>query len=353
MTSFYEMRSIYECLSDEISRELFIARLNYSATGDMTYIMDIDPKYRNLSSDTEIFYSRLKNGIERTVIFGAGGNGVAIASNFNFANMECFIDNYKNIPIEPITNKPIYSLEKFIELKGGVEGYNFVVSLANRNAAIAISKQLLANGVNEKNIIMLNGDWRNNESQYFDLFYPRQDEVFVDCGCYDGGTAYRFAAWCGSLGFEHIYSFEPDPNLFERCKRTLANLDKCDIFPYGVSDEKGVVEFIANGNEDARISRNGESSEQSVKIETVKLDDILADKRVTFIKMDIEGAEYDALIGAERIIREQKPRLAICIYHDVEHFVTIPKLLLEYRPDYSFSIRQYSLLANETILYAE
>ena len=89
------------------------------------------------------------------------------------------------------------------------------------------------------------------------------------------------------------------------------------------------------------------------QIEVVKLDELLDGEKVTFIKMDIEGAEYAALKGAEKIIREQRPRLAISIYHKPSDIVEIPKLLLEYKDDYKFYLRHYSLIGNETVLYAE
>lgn len=72
-----------------------------------------------------------------------------------------------------------------------------------------------------------------------------------------------------------------------------------------------------------------------VEIETIALDGYIEDK-VTFIKMDIEGAEFAALKGAERIICNQKPKLAISVYHRREDIWEIPKLLLEYNPDYKF-----------------
>ena len=73
---------------------------------------------------------------------------------------------------------------------------------------------------------------------------------------------------------------------------------------------------------------------------------------ITFIKMDIEGAEYKALQGAEQIIRENKPNLAICLYHKPEDVFEIPQLILNYRPDYRFLVRHYWLREYETVLYA-
>ena len=73
---------------------------------------------------------------------------------------------------------------------------------------------------------------------------------------------------------------------------------------------------------------------------------------ITFLKMDIEGSELAALRGAERIIREQRPKLAICVYHKPEDLREIPSLLLSYHPDYKLYLRHYSINETETVLYA-
>ena len=69
--------------------------------------------------------------------------------------------------------------------------------------------------------------------------------------------------------------------------------------------------------------------------------------------MDIEGAEYNALIGAEQTIKTWKPRLAICVYHKPEDILEIPALLLRMNPHYNFALRHYYISSsNETVLYA-
>ena len=69
--------------------------------------------------------------------------------------------------------------------------------------------------------------------------------------------------------------------------------------------------------------------------------------------MDIEGAELDTLIGAEKTIKQNKPKLAVCIYHKIEDIITIPKYLHSIVPEYTFSVRQHSNSLLETVLYAE
>ena len=95
------------------------------------------------------------------------------------------------------------------------------------------------------------------------------------------------------------------------------------------------------------------SEDGSEKIETISLDEVLQGKRVTFIKMDIEGAEYNALIGCEKTIKKWKPRLAICVYHKSEDILEIPALLLKMNDDYKFALRQYDSWDTSAILYAD
>jgi hypothetical protein len=74
--------------------------------------------------------------------------------------------------------------------------------------------------------------------------------------------------------------------------------------------------------------------------------------RIDFIKLDIEGAEASALRGASRTIREDKPRLAISLYHRLQDFYELPLLLRGLNPGYRFAIDHYSIHSEETVLYA-
>lgn len=86
-------------------------------------------------------------------------------------------------------------------------------------------------------------------------------------------------------------------------------------------------------------------------IAVVSLDSCVND-RVTFIKMDIEGAEMEALKGAESIIKSQKPKLAICVYHKEQDMTEIPIFIKKLVPEYKLFMRHYSNDAGETVLYA-
>ena len=90
-----------------------------------------------------------------------------------------------------------------------------------------------------------------------------------------------------------------------------------------------------------------------LETQCVRIDDIIDNEKIpTFIKMDVEGAEKNAILGAENTISRYKPRLAISIYHKPKDIIEIPTLLKELVPEYKFAIRHYSTNVYETVLYA-
>jgi hypothetical protein len=105
--------------------------------------------------------------------------------------------------------------------------------------------------------------------------------------------------------------------------------------------------FTALGDQTSRLSKNG-----SVTVPLFKLDTLLKDERPTFIKMDIEGAELEALWGAREIIRKHSPVLAICAYHESDHLWQIPLLIHSINPDLNLYLRRYLEATWELIWYA-
>lgn len=213
-----------------------------------------------------------------------------------------------------------------------------------------IKEQLLILGIKEENIVNVGAlliDLSNR--QYFDesFLVHAEAETFIDIGCLNGETARNFIAWAGGK-YHHIYCFEADPHNAEDCRNRMKELlddGRMTILETAVAARKGTVSFQSCGNGCSKIG------EGDMKVETVALDDLLANKKPTFIKMDIEGGEYEALKGAEKIVREQHPKLAISVYHLPRDIFDIPALILSYYPDYKLYLRHYSPFVEETILY--
>ena len=185
------------------------------------------------------------------------------------------------------------------------------------------------------------------QPQYFEeLITLNEDEVFVDCGAFDGDSALAFVSEINRRGIEQynkIISFEPDPINFRKLidKKLLNH----ECYNLGVSDRKGFINFEIMGTSSG-ISKNGNYS-----IEDSTLYDVIKDK-VTFIKMDIEGEELNALHGGEQLIIRNHPKLAICIYHKKEDLWKIQQYIKSLCSDYRFFIRAYEDTATELVLYA-
>ena len=358
---FPEMaRNVYAHLNDEISRKVFEARSMYASTGDVGYITGLESKYRNLSSDMQVYVEKIQKG-SHCLIYGTGVAAHYLAGRFKQfgVRVDAFINEDESKgSVDEQTGIKIITEKELNENKALYGDKTFVISYSKKPAADGVKKRLVEDlGVNEKNICSGIFDWRNNQGQYFDYYEARENEVFVDCGCFDGATCFNFAGWCGHKGFEHIYSFEADPKNYEKCKAALEPLGKCDLYPYGTADVNKKVYFSADAFETSCIISREEAEKRNFEgveeIETVALDEVLSGKRVTFIKMDIEGAEYEALLGARKLIMENRPRMAISVYHKFEDFVILADLVLEMHPDYRIAFRHYGFDDLETIMYVE
>lgn len=193
-----------------------------------------------------------------------------------------------------------------------------------------------------------------NRVQYFDLPELKksltEEEVFVDAGAFDGQTSSMFARWAGK--YKKIFVLEPDPKNREKCRKTLETMSaEYELLPFGAWNKSEQLSFASGLNGLSHISGNEEKiSEKQIKIQADKLDNLIHE-RVSFIKMDIEGAELNAIKGAEKIIKTYKPKLAICVYHKKEDIWEIPRLILSCVPEYKLYLRHYSPTENETVLY--
>jgi len=191
-----------------------------------------------------------------------------------------------------------------------------------------------------------------SESIYFPAICGlRTDETFVDCGAFDGDTVESFLAATRS-SFTRIVAFEPDPANFAKLRWYVNGLER------GVSErivtrqsavgaESGKVRFAAEGTDGSAVREGGD-----LEVECVALDEMLRDETPSYIKMDIEGAEIDALAGGRGLIARRAPVLAICAYHRQSDLWRIPLLIRSLNPDYRFYLRPYRMEGWDLVCYA-
>jgi FkbM family methyltransferase len=354
---------------------------------------------------------------DKVVIFGAGRLGMSFANNLKKINVKVvsFIDNNKNLKGKIIDGIPVVSInsaikkyQKYPIIIASVLYGNEIYELLKKNKFMYIyptyylniqSKTFDAPGFNgvfksffiKKNQIDINKVFEmledeeskkvlanlinfrlTVESQYISNSYSKyklfkeplvcplsKDEVFVDCGAYDGDTIKMFGE-ATNWQFDQIYAFEPDEINFKKMKKWVNenNINKkISIFKIGIYNKTGKLSFSNNGTFDSKITNKVDKSKEKEMannyIKVTSLDDFFKNKKPpTLIKMDIEGSEIQALEGIKQIIKRNKPKLAISIYHQPSDLWRIILLIKSYNKNYKFFIRHFTKEFADTMCFA-
>ena len=176
--------------------------------------------------------------------------------------------------------------------------------------------------------------------------------AFLDCGAYYGDTLNRFLenSCCNS---DWYYALEPDPwsygELVRFAEERGLSWPKFKPLPIAVWDKKTTLRFNNLGNGTSRIEENG-----GIRIQADRIDSIVEKNDfVSYIKMDVEGGEVPALIGATSTIQKDCPTLGISVYHKKNDLWDIPLLIYKLNPNYKLFLRHHSWQADETVCYAK
>ena len=205
--------------------------------------------------------------------------------------------------------------------------------------------------------LLLDFDCLPNPSPAADVYFPEDlvsitdEEVFVDCGAYDGDIEREIIKrQRGEFG--SIIALEPDPVNFEKLEKYVATLDadirkRIVVRRLAAASHRGKLRFCSGGTVMSAANPEG-----AIEVDCAPLDDIVEGCRPTYIKMDIEGVELDALEGARAIIRHNNAVWAICAYHRQEHLWQIPLLIRSFSDGYRFFLRRYAEECWEMVCYA-
>lgn len=347
-----QIKEVFDRLQDKESKIIFMNRLQYYLSGDVRHIFAMVKALRGFSEENDNKYGAqtidsfiLDYTPDETsvVIYGAGIWGKSVKEMFTMAGIPviCFCDDNEEKQKHPYCGLLVISPETLVD-----DYRDSKVVVAPDSYAFKEIHFLMKHGFQENQIITL----RNKELQYFGTpyFQPTSNEIFVDAGSMDGETLLSFGKWC-NWEYVRIYSIEPDPENYKKLQRTVLenNIKHVTMCNEGLWSCNITLKFDNKGDPRSRIDNEGDLN---VVVNT--LDNIIGNDPVTFIKMDIEGAELEALKGSRETILRNKPRLAICIYHKPEDILEIPLYISHLLPEYKFYIRHHEWGCNETVLYA-
>lgn len=349
MTNFNAIKKVYSMLQDDESRFIFEKRLLYSLSGEKRYINEM------VSAEIERYWQedmagQLIQWLEQRegdiFVFGAGWAGQSVVNVLSCfgKRVRCLIDNNANLHGTQCMGLNIVAPGEILNAGG-----NFSVIIAVNKYAEEICCQLTEMGIEKGNIFVPAKEWwLGKYPQYFDadIISPKEQEVFVDGGSLDGNDSIRFMEWCDKR-YDAIYAFEPDPSNCKAMQVLMKKYERLTVYEQALWNDNTELRFATEKKENSGVSDEGDKI-----ISATSIDKSLSGVPVTFIKMDIEGSEMQALIGAEQTIRRNKPRLAVCVYHKPEDIIDLPLKILELNPEYKLYLRHYSYLHTETVLYA-
>lgn len=335
-----DVANVYRHIDNDRSKTIFMNRLNYSITGDFQYI-------RNIVLQTKIghqFYDMLSGITDGAYIYGAGRRGRRLALMFPDICWRGFIDGYKEGECDGL---------KIFRPQDVPGKPTAKIVISNMFDEVGIIGELTNMGFSSANIISMNEwDKKSAHNIYFDtrcVNSKKLSEVgcFVDVGSCDGKDSICFLEKHGKD--KRIIAIEPEKNNYGMCCKNLESYDNAKVV-WGGAGKSNCFADIGGEKQSAHILMSDENGDNNTPVYC--LDDILSDEAAGFIKMDIEGSEADALVGAYQTIKSKKPIMAISTYHKREDIIALPQMLLEINDNYRLCFEHYSVGVMDTVMYA-
>ncbi len=255
------------------------------------------------------------------------------------------MDNIKSlnplVPVVPVFGKDIIDRDFLVNNKDKID---LAYSLLADDKSKAIFENILTFEFTGELSYLLKTE-STREEALCDLLKLTDKEHYADLGAYRGDTIEELISLCG--GYEKAYAFEPDKKTFLKLKENTEVLENLTLFSYALWNENTTLNFSGGGGRQSTLSDNGYT------VEAVALDSILADTKLTYIKADVEGAEKEALEGMSRILKEQKPKLCISVYHKSADIFDLILQIHTINPEYKIHLRHHPYIpAWDTNVYA-
>ena len=347
------LKEIYDHLQDDESRMVFNYRIRYLLDNQLRHIWDMcieTDKYNGVAFPNKApvmpLLGRLKEEEREIVFCGLIHKHEEIFDFLLYCGIK--IAHYCDLDSDrPDFINQEYSIITPEELN---TTYQSAVIISLSHQVKAVKKLFREKGIDETRVVGM--PLLRDDVQYFGpkfMHPPKDDEIFVDGGTLNGDTISRFIKYA-EKGYKEIYAFEPDPENDVKVNNHIQKkgIQNVHSINKGLWSDETMLLFSANSDGGSCINDDG-----SIEIPVTTIDSVVGDKKVTLIKMDIEGAELEALMGARKCIEKYAPRLTICVYHKPEDILTIPNWILQINPLYRFYLRHHYIGRTwETVLYA-
>lgn len=251
----------------------------------------------------------------------------------------------------------IYRAEKYHEyvLRNKTKFEDIYNSLGDELSRLAY-QNIINYRINEDNELL--NESVTSSKHYFekDIINLSNNEVFLDIGSYIGDTVKLFLQEV-KYEYKKIICVEPDTKNYTQLTAYLEDnhVKNSSVYNKGIWSKEGKLIFYSSASEGSSLvfENNAYKVEDTHYVEVISVDEITKrEGPVSFIKIDVEGAEMECLKGAIETIRRDKPILAIAAYHKRQDMIEIPEFIKSIDENYEIYFRHYRNDACDTLFYA-
>ena len=222
---------------------------------------------------------------------------------------------------------------------------------------IAKAKNLLADDLSKRVFDNILEFYRTGELSLLDEITTDKDEAFsilslgnnetyIDLGAYNGDTIDEFLHYTDS-SYKFIAAFEPNAKNFSKLQAHCKDMERIELWQLGAYSCNTTLCFNNKAGRNSAIV-----SESSTRTPVAAVDTILCGRAATYIKADVEGADYEAILGMKNTLKMFKPKLNFSAYHRFEDIFRLPLLISEINPEYKIYLRHHPYIpAWDTNLY--
>ncbi|NLL63525.1 MAG: FkbM family methyltransferase [Ruminococcaceae bacterium] len=237
------------------------------------------------------------------------------------------------VPSVSVIGDDYFSLEIAKENKALIEKAYFLLA---DDESKYVFENLISFRITGKPEYLFNAE-SSREDVFKDIIKLSDNETYVDLGAYRGDTVEEFLLTVKGL-YKKIFALEPDNKNYQKLCENVGTLDNVECFNMASWSHKTNLEFSGGGGRNSTLFDVTNKKDIVVAID---VDSILKDEKVTYIKMDVEGAETETLDGLQKTLKIFKPKLAVSAYHKTLDLFTLPIKIHSINPEYKIFLRHH------------
>lgn len=193
----------------------------------------------------------------------------------------------------------------------------------------------------------LTGIFSDKNEAFENILRPGENESYLDLGAYRGDTIEEFLHYSGG-NYSQITALEPDSRTYRKLCEYAGSFPRVQLFNMGIWSQDDDLIFNSALGRGSSVNEYAAAPEgaahrrnTSAKLAVTCIDTLYKRRKLSYLKMDVEGAEERAILGGAQVIARDKPKLNIALYHRSEDIFKLPLMIHTIQPDYRLFIRQH------------